>query len=494
MQALSGLSRVSAVAQAGEENPMKKALLLTLILMLVTVPIAMWGDTMVCIKSRAGNEIVNWSPQLGPPGTKVVSPFNATTFGSLVQMVGNFMPGTTGSVAIEGIGSFPAFTGDFFPGDLLLLSAFPKAPPNDSLQLQFKEMRGCSQIGVGVSQVGAQINPDNPFPRVATVTAYDSTLTVLGSCQIPVKNNGTQNGSAPYLGIEDQTAPNIYYVQFDVHDGFAINELSLTIPVTSCVQPPNTTMVAWYPFDEKAGTGTSADLAMANVGTWNNLPTPVCGVVGNGLSFNGTNQYVESPSTIVTNFGPGVLPTACAGPGYSGNGGYSTCVGDFSIDTWIQIPPGAPSNAMVIVDKRTGSPPNIQGYSFFLENGSLGLQLADAQAPNGFTDYYSPSLKGFIDDGNWHHVAVTVQARFPGFYFDGSPRVTTCSIFNCASINGSLVNNSPLRIGGPTTVAFPTGYFQGNLDELEIYNRALTSAEVLGIYNAGSLGKCKPQP
>ena len=38
-------------------------------------------------------------------------------------------------------------------------------------------------------------------------------------------------------------------------------------------------------------------------------------------------------------------------------------------------------------------------------------------------------------------------------------------------------------------------YFSKNdLDELGIYNRALSAAEILAIYNAGSAGKCPPPP
>lgn len=33
--------------------------------------------------------------------------------------------------------------------------------------------------------------------------------------------------------------------------------------------------------------------------------------------------------------------------------------------------------------------------------------------------------------------------------------------------------------------------YQGSLDEVEIYNRALTSSEIQAIFNAGSAGKCK---
>jgi hypothetical protein len=53
------------------------------------------------------------------------------------------------------------------------------------------------------------------------------------------------------------------------------------------------------------------------------------------------------------------------------------------------------------------------------------------------------------------------------------------------------VNSSPLRIGTRTADSPLTGWFQGDLDELEIYNRALALPEVQAIYNAGSAGKCK---
>src|SRR5207248_1811483 len=35
-------------------------------------------------------------------------------------------------------------------------------------------------------------------------------------------------------------------------------------------------------------------------------------------------------------------------------------------------------------------------------------------------------------------------------------------------------------------------YFKGLVDEFTVYNRALSSYEVLAIYNAGSTGKCVP--
>jgi hypothetical protein len=34
-------------------------------------------------------------------------------------------------------------------------------------------------------------------------------------------------------------------------------------------------------------------------------------------------------------------------------------------------------------------------------------------------------------------------------------------------------------------------YFEGEMDELSFYRRALTAAEILAIYRAGPAGKCR---
>ncbi|HXO28543.1 MAG TPA: LamG domain-containing protein [Thermoanaerobaculia bacterium] len=259
-------------------------------------------------------------------------------------------------------------------------------------------------------------------------------------------------------------------------------------PPATCVPPPNTTMVAWYSFDTVAGTPPlTPNLATGNSGRVFGPPTVGTGEVGNALGFNGTNNYVESPSTIVTNFGP-AAPSNC-----TGSGGYSSCSGDFSIDAWIQVSPAVASSQTVIVDKRSGSPPAIFGYAFFLNPGGgleLGLQLADG-AGSGFSNYLSPAVTPPLADGHWHHIAVTVQRKSATgilWYHNG---VNFGVPGNPTTRQGSLANASPLRIGTRTAAPPLSGFFKGSLDELEIFNRVLTPAEVHGIFSAGPSGKCK---
>ena len=266
-------------------------------------------------------------------------------------------------------------------------------------------------------------------------------------------------------------------------DGFVV-KISGVVPLPPpCVDPPNTTMVAWYPFDETTGT-TAANLATGNSGTLINSPTHVPGKVAGALRFDGVHDYVESPSSIVTNIGPAGLPQTCGG-------GYSTCRGDFSIDAWINLDPAASPGVSTITDKRSGTLSATKGYLFFvIGRNRLGIQLADGVG-TGYSNYLSPIITGGLTNG-WHHVAVTVNRRSSPTgikWFNNGVQVGSSDPTTGSARFGSLVNNSPLRIGGDNYAS--KTWFKGDIDELEMFNRELTPAEVQGIYNAGASGKCK---
>jgi hypothetical protein len=229
----------------------------------------------------------------------------------------------------------------------------------------------------------------------------------------------------------------------------------------SCLPPPSN-MVAWFPFDEASGLTAANHVSGSPNGALIGGPTHVLGEVGGALRFDGINDYVQVPSSTMTNIG----------------------TGDVSIDAWIRLPTTA-GGIMIIADKR--DPTTGIGYSFFLSNKSLGLQLADS---GGYTNYVSAAIPTLMD-GQWHLVAVTVRrASAVGiqWYHNG---VTVASPGNPTGRPGSLVNNSPLRIGTRTFSSPLTGWFKGDMDELEIFNRLLGNSEVLSLYNAGPFGKCK---
>ena len=63
-----------------------------------------------------------------------------------------------------------------------------------------------------------------------------------------------------------------------------------------CVAPPNSTAVAWFPFDETTG-GATANLATQNGGTLGGAATFIPGLVGNALHFDGGDAMFRLPSS-----------------------------------------------------------------------------------------------------------------------------------------------------------------------------------------------------
>src|SRR5207245_7796000 len=95
-----------------------------------------------------------------------------------------------------------------------------------------------------------------------------------------------------------------------------------------------------------------------------------------------------------------------------------------------------------------------------------------------------------INDGVFHHVAFVRQGTNVVFYIDGVLDVAT----NVLSGSINRINNTTDLTMGRNACTGVAGLnpFTGQMDEISIYNRALSSDEIQAIYNAGSAGKCAP--
>ena len=84
---------------------------------------------------------------------------------------------------------------------------------------------------------------------------------------------------------------------------------------------------------------------------------------------------------------------------------------------------------------------------------------------------------------------ISLTWTFLGFTHDGSTFKTYQNGALLSSSNGSLTLNSsrPLRIGAGKTEAAPDYFFKGLIDEVRIYNRALSSSEMLDLYFQGQI-------
>lgn len=84
---------------------------------------------------------------------------------------------------------------------------------------------------------------------------------------------------------------------------------------------------------------------------------------------------------------------------------------------------------------------------------------------------------GTVNDDNWHHLALTLSGTTAKLYLDGTLNVTATTDTSSYSFN----TTSGLGFDNYGT---PIEYFKGNLDEVAIYNTALSSTRVAAHYAA----------
>ncbi|MFW6172440.1 MAG: LamG domain-containing protein, partial [Elusimicrobiota bacterium] len=84
-----------------------------------------------------------------------------------------------------------------------------------------------------------------------------------------------------------------------------------------------------------------------------------------------------------------------------------------------------------------------------------------------------------ISDGNWHHIVGTYDKSNMKLYIDGSEENSTLK----SHLLGSL--DYPFTFGARNNRGTIEGFFNGDIDEFGIWERALTSEEVSELYNDG---------
>jgi Concanavalin A-like lectin/glucanases superfamily/Immunoglobulin domain len=300
-------------------------------------------------------------------------------------------------------------------------------------------------------------------PASRTIPAGSgTTLSVLVSGQPPFNFQWRKGGTNLIDGgnLSGSTTANLSVNNTAVTDSgnYSVGVSSGTLSVTSavvtlsvlgCAMSAPSGLISWW-----TGNGTDFDSAGTNNGSLQNGATYAPGEVGYAFSLNGVNQYISTPNNPVWGFGTNA----------------------FSIDLWANYSAVSGSPAFLAADEGGGS---THKWIFWL-NGST-LQLHVGVVTNA---YYIGSANFSPNVGQWYHIALTRNGNTFLFYTNG----------NLASSNTATVviptPNAPLTIGQAEG-----GFdFSGLLDDVRIYNRTLSPAEVQAIYQSGSNGVCAVTP
>src|SRR5439155_762752 len=198
------------------------------------------------------------------------------------------------------------------------------------------------------------------------------------------------------------------------------------------------------------------DIQGTNNGTLQGGATFVPGKVGQAFSLDGSDDYVLVPDPPDNSL---------------------DFSGDVTVDAWIN-PSLIAGSQREIVSKRAVTSPDVN-FNFFLQPDG---RLAWAEWNGGsYTTYQTTPL---ILTGVYSHVAVAIQGSTITFYVNG------VSAGSFAYTNMRVANDGDLTIGNAVVGGTPTAYFNGQIDEVDIFNRGRTASEIAAIADAGNAGKC----
>ncbi|GAB1857401.1 hypothetical protein MHTCC0001_22370 [Flavobacteriaceae bacterium MHTCC 0001] len=214
-----------------------------------------------------------------------------------------------------------------------------------------------------------------------------------------------------------------------------------------CITPPSN-LVSWWKAEDNAN-----DASGSNHGTPNGA-SYATGVVDTSFLFDGVNDVVEVPHASNLDI-----------------------TGDVTVELWVLQTVFNMDNTVLCKGAENAEKTfsmRFSGQTFqcvFKDNMGTDIVLS------------GPSFEDF----QWHHYVYVRQGNQHQIYADGFGFGWEMFVNPPASSSGL-----PLTMGAQYNSQNMnyTNFFGGQMDEVSIYNRALSQTEIQSIYNAGTNGKC----
>lgn len=418
-----------------------------------------------------------WTMSCNAAGCGAVRITDQTALGS-----GNHaVDGSTGTGRGGYIGAHKAFGTAVSPGDRLTLSArlYTYADQNlvwvglynghdgstgDPEGIALDATGGAEHgFGLRLQRLGQELGGVHFGPPLMT-GVYGVKIQVDGARQVLWAEIVPPTGAAyasPVLPLNGQPVEELQGIQLYVKNFGAPNtgdiddlRVLLNDPMLPPCTPSPAGLVAWLP-----GNGNANDVIGGHNGQIQGGAAYDVAEVGQGFRFDSDADRVVIPDGDDLNIHP-------AG---------------FTVEFWLRGGKNQPDPQYLVVDKSHGFSDNagwaMQGNS---RSGTISWAIGST------TDYF-PSVTSTTDvlDGGFHHIAGTWSGGTMRLYVDGLEQGN-------GTVATPLNNTREMHLGYSYGGGTPQRFFRGLLDEVSVYQRALSDTEVAAIYQAGGAGKCRP--
>ncbi len=251
---------------------------------------------------------------------------------------------------------------------------------------------------------------------------------------------GTVSG-ARFLKLLELTLWCVLFVCVAVSIGGQVTRAATVIKT-----PPKNGLVGYWNFNEGTSTVALDYSGNRSTGTLVNSPIWSLGKLGGSLRFvNASSRYVDVGTPSALDIHPPMTITA-----------------------WVKRTSLGASHSILGHGSATG-------YAFYF-NGANKLSFGECIAGPPTPDVISTTA--LTDTTSWRFVSVVYDGANAAFYVDGVAD-------GAPAYSRTFTNSDALWLGGASGSA--CSYLQGSLDEVRIYNRALTATEIKNLYKAGSV-------
>ena len=378
--------------------------------------------------------------------------------------------------------------------DLIEVAYWNKILGNNSFTLSYwiyqESNLGCLTVAFGMSNdgegfasgsynwgnnsIGGQICKYNFFSTTNTtielnkwtnvIFKYDSNILSIYKNGVFVSsqlvNYTTTNISAGSFNIASDFASNFYtgYYKGKIDDIGIWNRALTQQEITSLYTQnyvaqipsyvPTSGLVGYWPFNGNANDASGN----GNNGTVNGsiLTNDRFGKPSAAYSFDGSSNYIDVPNSSSFNFTKNKM----------------------TVSLWMLTTVSTPvNNVHTLISKQSSSGANQSGFNIAKENTLTYLLIKNGpNTPQGYSRVPSTSLLN-----SWHNLVCVADSGILKTYIDGQ-------LIKTDTTNAAIgLSTQALRFGKPI-YSISNSEFNGSLDDIGIWNRALTQQEITSLY------------